>query len=258
MAQLFKPAANTIASLSLFLGAAVPFGILVVGSQITRSPANTKVDIPLEQPIPFSHKHHVKELGIDCRYCHVTVEEQAHASVPSTEVCMTCHSQVWTNSPMLDPVRASYENNTPIQWVKVNAVPDFVYFNHAIHIAKGISCNTCHGAVQDMHITWKGQAFTMAWCLDCHRDPSKFMYEEPKQTAKREEGEAVNLLTPREQVFELYRKISNGEPLSQVEERLAEGLIQRVPQDEIHKGYKLMNERKINKNQLMDCYVCHH
>ncbi|MCG9895149.1 MAG: cytochrome c family protein [Fimbriimonadaceae bacterium] len=255
MAQLFKPSANSIATASLFAAAAVPF-IFVGGSAISRSPYNTKVGIPLEQPIPFSHQHHTKELGIDCRFCHWSVEESAHAGVPSSDVCMTCHSQVWTNSPLLEPLRKSYETNTPLQWVKVNAVPDFVYFNHALHVAKGISCNNCHGKVQEMHITWKGQGFRMAWCLECHSDPEQFLYTAPS-------GDPGNPdLTPREQVFELYRKISANERLTPVEIKLAQGLPQRVPNDDIHKRAKegtiLVKDRKIATSQLMDCYVCHH
>lgn len=254
MAQLFKPAANTIATLSLVLAAGVPF-IFVIGSGFSRSPYNTKVGIPLEQPIPFSHQHHAKELAIDCRFCHWTVEDSAHASVPSTDVCMTCHSQVWTNSPLLEPVRKSAETNTPIQWVKVNSVPDFVYFNHSIHINKGVSCNNCHGKVQDMHITWKSQPFSMSWCLECHTDPEKFMYATQPDPEQPE-------LSPREQVFELYRKISAGESLSDVEIKLAKGLTQRVPNDELHKRAKegtiLIKDRKIATKQLADCYICHH
>lgn len=256
MAQLFKPAANTLATASLFLAAGLPFLAIVTGSALSRSPYNTKVGIPQEQPIPFSHKHHTKELGIDCRFCHWTVEDAAQASVPSTDVCMTCHSQVWANSPLLEPLRQSYETKTPLQWVKVGAVPDFVYFNHSIHIAKGISCNNCHGKVQEMHITWKGQPFHMAWCLECHNDPEKFMYQAESADPSRSD------LTPREQVFELYRKIAAGEKLSSVEIKLAQGLPQRVPSDEIHKRAKegtiLIEERQVKTKQLSDCWVCHY
>ena len=168
---------------------------------------------------------------------------------------MTCHSQVWTNSPLLEPLRKSEETKTPLQWVKVNSVPDFVYFNHSIHINKGVSCNNCHGKVQEMHITWKSQPFSMSWCLECHTDPEKFMYAtqpDPEQPA----------LSPREQVFELYRKISAGESLSDVEIKLAKGLTQRVPNDELHKrakeGTLLIKDRKIATKQLADCYICHH
>lgn len=250
MPQTFKPAANTIATASLFAGAAVPFLALVTGSTLTNSPYNTKQFVPLDQPAPFSHKHHAYELGIDCRFCHSSVEESAVAGVPSTDVCMTCHSQIWTNSPNLEAVRKSWETGTPIQWNKVNHVPDFVYFNHSIHVNRGISCNNCHGAVNKMELTWKGQSFKMAWCLQCHEDPSKYLY----QTEEVKSG----AVSPREQVFGLYRKLSAGQKLTEVEHKLAEGLPQVVPKDEVHEGVAAMKERGINVTQLKDCYVCHH
>ena len=246
MAQIFGPAVNTIATASLFALAGVPF-LLVGVSEISRSPANTKVTVPINQPAPFSHKHHAKELGIDCRFCHTSVEKSASAGIPSTEVCMTCHSQIWTNSPMIEPIRSSWATNTPVEWNLVNRAPDFVYFNHAIHIARGISCNTCHGQVHEMEITWKGQAFHMVWCLECHQNPEKFMTHVSPE---------LNL-SPREQVFEVYRKISAGEVLTGAEEKLVSGLPQRVPKDKIHEGVRLVEERKINKSQLKDCYICH-
>ncbi len=270
MAQLFKPYANSIATMSLMIAAGTPVLLIVTGSLITRSPANTKALVPIDQPVPFSHKHHVKELGIDCRYCHNTVEEQANASVPATEVCMSCHSQIWTNSPMLEPVRNSYETGKPIKWTKVNAVPDFVYFDHSIHINRGISCNTCHGAVQEMAITWKGRPFSMAWCLDCHKHPEKYMLDiSPSKVGSHADGEAgehgeghdeshaANVLTPREQVFELYRKIASGEKLTEMEWRLSRGHTQHLPNDQVHAGYKRMEEKGINVSQLSDCWVCH-
>ncbi len=247
MPQIFGPAVNTIATVSLFAGAVVPFALLLTGSALTSSPYNTKVTVPLDQPAPFSHRHHAVELGIDCRFCHVSVEESAQAGVPSTDVCMTCHSQIWTNSPNLEAVRKSLETATPIEWNKVNAVPDFVYFNHSIHVARGISCNNCHGAVNDMHITWKGNAFRMAWCLTCHENPQNYMYADPGSN-----------LSPREQVFALYKKLAAGDKLTQVERQLADGLEQVMPADKVHEGYKLMNERGVNVSQLKDCYVCHH
>jgi hypothetical protein len=248
MAQLFSPGFNTLCTASLFVGAVAPFAILYTGSVITNSPYNTKVDVPLEQPVPFSHKHHANELGIDCRFCHPSVEESANAGVPTTDVCMTCHSQIWTNSPNLQAVRESWETGTPIQWAKVNDVPDFVYFNHSIHIDRGVSCNNCHGKVNEMHLTWKGNAFRMAWCLECHENPQKFLYADTSGKG----------LSPREQVFDLYRKIASGAKLNEVEQRLAEGLPQFAPDDKVHQGLKVIKERGINVSQLKDCYVCHH
>jgi Cytochrome c7 and related cytochrome c len=245
MAQLFKPNANTYATVSLIVGALVPFSLFYFGSTITRSGYNTGVGNPLDQPIPFSHKHHAFELGIDCRFCHTSVESGAVAGLPTTEVCMTCHSQIWTNNPLLEPLRQGWENGTPIEWVKVNRVPDFVYFDHSIHIDRGINCNTCHGPVQDMQITSKGQTFHMSWCLECHNNPEEFMYEYKP-------GEE-----PRKQVFELYGKLMAGEKLTEYEERVRMGWFERLPKDKAHEGLATMKERGVVKTQLHDCYVCH-
>ncbi len=257
MGQIFKPYANTIASASLMAAAGLPLLLIVTGSLITRSPYNTKEQNPIDQPVPFSHEHHSKELGIDCRYCHTTVETEALAGVPATEVCMSCHSQIWTNSPMLEPVRDSYLTGKPIKWTKVNAVPDFVYFDHSIHISRGISCNTCHGPVQEMPITWKGRMFSMAWCVDCHKNPEKYLWEvgAAGDHDHGAEGEGVNTLSPRQQVFELYKKIAAGDQLSELEYHVRMGGTQQVPADEIH--VQRIQERGINKSQLTDCWVCH-
>ena len=126
---------------------------------------------PLDQPVPFSHEHHVAGLGIDCRFCHSGVEQSAHAGLPPTYTCMTCHSQVWTNAAMLAPVRDSLAENRPIRWNRVNDLPDYVYFNHAIHVAKGVGCANCHGELDRMKLTAKAHSFSMTFCLDCHRDP---------------------------------------------------------------------------------------
>jgi hypothetical protein len=245
MAQIFGPAANTIAKASLFALAGVPF-LFVAGSMASRGSYNTKVDVPLNQPVPFSHKHHAAELDIDCRFCHTAVETSANAGLPSTEVCMTCHSQIWTNSPMLQPVRDSWATNTPLRWNQVNKVPDFVYFNHAIHVNKGINCDNCHGPIQNMEITWKGKSLAMMWCLECHENPEKFLVPtEPGQT-------------PKQQVFALFHKYSSGQALTTEELELIMGEGQKAPKDKAHEAVAAMKERGINKSQLMDCYVCHH
>jgi len=127
--------------------------------------------VPKVQPVPFSHRHHTAELGIDCRYCHTSVEESSFAGLPPTETCMTCHSQIWKNSPMLEPVRQSFREDRSIEWIRVNALPEFVYFDHSIHVAKGIGCTTCHGPVGSMPLTWAQNSLKMSWCLDCHRHP---------------------------------------------------------------------------------------
>jgi hypothetical protein len=172
MRQLFAPGADAILRLTLLvitLGGAI---FLVVAATIARSDYMSGVGIAPKQPVPFSHKHHAGELGIDCRFCHTTVETQASAGLPPTEICMGCHSQIWTGAPMLAPVRDSLANNTPLQWTRVNQLPAYVYFNHAIHIGKGVGCSTCHGAIDTMQMTYRANAFHMDFCIACHRNPA--------------------------------------------------------------------------------------
>jgi hypothetical protein len=217
MPQVFHRSSNTLARLSIVTGAALLVSSVLIGSNLSRSPYVTKVGAPVDQPVPFSHKHHVKELGIDCRYCHSTVETSAVASVPPTHTCMSCHSQVWTNSPLLEPIRQSYLNGTPVKWNKVYDLPDFVYFNHSIHVQKGIGCDTCHGPVHEMNITYKAQPLSMAWCLDCHRQPEKY-------------------IRPKEEVYNYEYK---------------------QPKNQLELGEKLVKEYGIRKEQLTDCAICH-
>ena len=140
---------------------------------IDRSPYVTHEQHAVDQPVPFSHKHHTAGLGIDCRYCHTTVETSAYAGMPATETCMTCHSQIWRESPTLEPVRASFSRNVSIQWNRVYDLPNYVYFDHSIHVNKGVGCSSCHGRVDQMPLTYKANSLQMSWCLDCHREPEK-------------------------------------------------------------------------------------
>jgi len=146
---------------------------MVAGVWYFFSPWYTDVGYRPVQPVPYSHKRHAGELGIDCRYCHTNVENGAKAGIPPTQTCMNCHKQIWSDSPTLEPVRASFRTDTSIPWIKVHDLPDFVYFNHSIHVAKGVACTTCHGPVDKMPLMYQGQPLTMSWCLDCHRDPVK-------------------------------------------------------------------------------------
>lgn len=175
MAQIFHPSTNTFSRVSLF-GAVFALGGLLWGlAQVNRSSYVTWAGVAREQPVPFSHRHHAGELGIDCRYCHTGVEVSSSAGIPPTETCMNCHSQIWSDSPMLEPVRASYRSGESIQWVKVHDLPDFVYFNHSIHVSKGIGCATCHGRVDRMNLMWQESSLQMEWCLGCHRDPVPYV-----------------------------------------------------------------------------------
>ena len=175
MAQVFGPGANSLARFTL-LGAALGLVAAFVAAEVyVRSPYVTGVGAPVDQPVPFSHKHHVSDDGIDCRYCHTTVETSAFAGIPPTQTCMNCHSQIFSQSPVLAPVRDSFQTGAPIHWNRVNAVPDFVYFDHSIHVQKGVGCSTCHGPVDQMPLTWKAQSLQMGWCLDCHMDPARYV-----------------------------------------------------------------------------------
>lgn len=179
MGQVFNHSTNLISRLSVYGGFLAIIAAGFVPWLIDRSPYVTEQNVPREQPVPFSHRHHANDLGIDCRYCHTSVEKSPFAGLPATEICMTCHSQIWTNSSMLAPVRDSYRTNTSIPWVRVNALPEFVYFDHSIHIAKGIGCTTCHGPIGSMSLTYAGAELKMSWCIDCHRAPEK--YVRPKE-----------------------------------------------------------------------------
>jgi hypothetical protein len=175
MAQIFHHSTNTIARVSIY-GAVILIALLGYAVDVVNKTSYvTEVNVARPQPVPFSHKHHVGELGLDCRYCHTSVEVSSSAGMPPTQTCMTCHSQIWTNAAILEPVRSSYSTSKPISWTRVNAVPDFVYFNHSIHISKGVGCTTCHGPVGEMNITWRGQTLYMRWCLECHNAPEKFL-----------------------------------------------------------------------------------
>ncbi len=176
MAQLFPKAANqiaraslTLAVVALGLGAALLVGVLPRSSLITRQHEAR------EQPVPFYHVHHVGGIGIDCRYCHTAVDKSASAGIPPTKTCMNCHSQIFKDSPVLEPVRASFRTDTSIEWVQVHDLPDFVYFNHSAHVNKGVGCTTCHGPVDKMAFVWQENSLLMEWCLDCHRQPEKYL-----------------------------------------------------------------------------------
>ena len=173
MPQIFHRSTNTLSRLSIFGALFLVAGLLWGLATFNRSSYMTQQRVARAQPVQFSHKHHVGELGIDCRYCHTTVETAARATVPPTETCMSCHSQIWLQSPFLEPVRASFRTDRSIPWVKVHDLPDYVYFNHGVHIQKGIGCVSCHGRVDQMNQVWRESSLQMEWCLDCHRDPAR-------------------------------------------------------------------------------------
>jgi hypothetical protein len=217
MAQIFHPSMNTLAKASIF-GAVFIIGVLGwVGWQVDRSPYITQAGVVRDQPVPFSHEHHVNGLGIDCRYCHTSVEHSSFAGIPATKTCMTCHSQIWTNAAMLQPVRDSWNNDVPLRWTRVHDLPDYVYFNHSIHVAKGIGCNTCPGQVDQMPLMYQAASLQMEWCLGCHREPEKY-------------------IRPKDQVFNMKYQ---------------------PPANQMELGKKLVAEYHVRKEQLTNCMVCH-
>jgi hypothetical protein len=216
-AQIFKPNANALYKIAIVSIALLLAGVVLAAVGVYLSPWYTDVGIAKEQPVPFSHKHHVDELKIDCRYCHATVEQAAYAGYPATDTCMSCHSQVWTNSPLLEPVRESYATGEPVVWQKIYNVPDYVYFNHSIHISSGIGCSSCHGRIDLQQLAAKEQALWMGWCLGCHRNVEDYV---------RPQSEIYNMA---------YDPLSL--PLAERE--------------------ALVAEYGIEKTQLTNCYICH-
>jgi hypothetical protein len=217
MAQIFHPSTNTISKVSIAAAAVLLLTCLWILAAIDRSTYVTQAGVVREQPVPFSHKHHVGGVGIDCRYCHTSVEESAFAGLPPTKTCMNCHSQIWADSPMLEPVRASFRTGRSMEWIRVNDLPDFVYFDHSIHVKKGVGCVTCHGRVDQMPLMWRETSLQMEWCLECHRAPERFV-------------------RPRHAVFSMA-----WEP----------------PKDQIAFGQRLVKEYQIRVPQLTNCSICH-
>jgi len=173
MPQIFHSRSNTLSRASIVFVLILVSGALWAFAELQRSPYFSWRNVAREQPVPFSHQHHVAGLGIDCRYCHTTVEVSNFAGIPPTKTCMNCHSQIWTNAPLLEPVRESFRTGKSLVWTRVNAVPDFVYFDHSIHVAKGVGCNECHGAVNKMPLMMAANTLQMEFCLACHRAPEK-------------------------------------------------------------------------------------
>jgi hypothetical protein len=175
MSQIFHRSANTISRVSIFGAVFIAAGLIGLLTQVNRSPWVTQAHVAREQPIQFSHERHVAGNGIDCRYCHTSVEDSRFAGIPPTKTCMNCHSEIFSNSPFLEPVRTSFATGKPLQWNRVHDLPDFVYFDHSIHVNKGVGCTTCHGQVDRMPLMRQEQSLQMEWCLDCHRNPERYV-----------------------------------------------------------------------------------
>jgi hypothetical protein len=217
MPQIFRPYADTLMRVALLSIVILPIAFVAGAYAVMWSPYITGENITLEQPVPFSHQHHVGMLGLDCRYCHTAVEQSPVASLPPTHTCMTCHSQLYTNTPMLSKVVESYTNKTPIHWKRVNRLPAYVYFDHSVHIHNGVGCTECHGQIDQMPLTRQAAPLVMAWCLDCHRNPAPH-------------------LRPNAEVFNMDWKPTT---------------------DRLALGRHLLEVYKIKPARLSECSVCH-
>jgi formate-dependent nitrite reductase cytochrome c552 subunit len=230
MPQLFTNNANAVARASIIVGVVLALVVVWAWWQLNRSGYNTGQFLEYQQPVQFSHKHHVGDDGIDCRYCHTSVENAASAGMPPTQTCMNCHTQIWSDSPYLAPVRNSYANNQPIQWRRVHDLPDYVYFNHSIHVKKGVGCSSCHGRIDEMGSVYQKSSLQMSWCLDCHKDPGRFIRE-----INKDDNSAIYDMT--------WRAGNDGE---------------RTSGEDAEKGRKLAAEYKVKSREAMtSCSTCH-
>jgi hypothetical protein len=175
MPQIFRPGANAVARTSIIATVVVVLVGLVLVDFVSRTSWVTRARVTREQPIQFSHERHVAGNGMDCRYCHTSVVTSAFAGIPPTKTCMNCHSQIFSTAPFLEPVRASFRTGRSIEWTRVHDLPDFVHFNHGIHVSKGFGCTTCHGPVDRMPLVWQEHSLLMEWCTDCHRGPERYI-----------------------------------------------------------------------------------
>src|SRR5256714_4880160 len=229
--QIFPRSSNAIARASLVIVAVVAAGLGWALWELERTPYVTNAGVRRPQPVPFSHQHHVTGLGIDCRYCHTSVEESSFAGIPPTKTCMNCHSQIWTNAALLEPVRESFRTGKSLVWNRVNDLPDFVYFDHSIHINKGVGCNSCHGPVDRMPLMYNHASLQMEWCISCHRNPAK-------------------VLRPRDQVFNMrYEQPTVENPVEFDGQKYL---------DQISLGRALKDKYHIrSKQDITSCSTCH-
>ena len=250
MAQVFPKSMNAVARISIL---AVPFlmaGGAAGGAAFYRSDYTTNAREVVEQPVPFSHKHHVAQLGIGCNYCHTSVEVSANAGFPPTKTCMNCHQQMWQGAELLNPVRESYSKNTPIVWNKVHNVPHYTYFNHSIHVNKGVGCYSCHGNIDEMNLVYQSKTLLMEWCLACHKNPELH-------------------LRPREEIYNIKWQASDvpnpDAPKSGLEgvalELQKSGAVTKEthePYNQVTLGKKLKEEYQVREHYVLtNCSICH-
>ena len=229
--QIFHRSTNTISRATIYGAMFVVAALLWGLDEFQRSPYVTYAGVVHQQPVPFSHQHHVAAVGIDCRYCHTSVETSSFAGIPPTKTCMNCHSQIWTNAKMLEPVRESYRTGKSLEWIRANDLPDFVYFNHSIHIHQGVGCNTCHGPVDRMPLMYNYASLQMEWCLNCHRNAEQY-------------------LRPRDQVFNMrYQPPSSAQPVE------VDG---KAYTDQVSLGRDLIEKYHLRTvTDITSCSTCH-
>jgi len=217
MSQLFGPAANTFARLSLLASIMVGVIILTVLYVQDRSPyTRAPVGIAIEQPVRFSHELHSDIVNVECIYCHQTAEVSSYGGIPDTHTCMSCHSQIATYSELLEPVRTSYATGERLEWERVHDLAQHVYFNHSAHIQAGFGCESCHGRVDQMPVVWQAENMTMGWCLECHREPERF-------------------IRPTSEVYTFGYEAEN----------------------QIELGLELVQAQNIDTSRLDACWICH-
>ena len=249
MAQIFHSSANTLIRVAIVGGALLAGGAVSISFLIFQSPYQTGQRVVKSQPVPFSHEHHVRGLGVDCRYCHTSVEESPYAGMPPTHTCMSCHSQIWTDSPMLAPVRESYAEDKPIAWNRIHDLPDYAYFNHSVHVKKGVGCYSCHGRIDQMPIAWKAEPMSMGWCLKCHRNPEEH-------------------LRPRDQIYNLAWSVEEDqdEVKDFVRQEFGSPEYDRIAADDDHISQEELGRLLASKYEvptlghdtpLTNCAVCH-
>jgi len=287
MAQIFDRSSNALARMSLVLTGLIIIALGVTLDELQRSPWVTRQGQRPDQPVPFSHKHHVQGLGLQCQYCHTTVEKSSYAGIPPTKTCINCHAQIWTNAQLLEPVRASWATGQSLAWTRVHDLPDYVYYSHEIHVNKGLGCSTCHGRVDQMPLMYAENTLQMEWCLDCHRNPAKYLrptsqiynmaWEAPAEERPvwcavngDKEGQptaqAVNCVTqnplgPDEQnpqiaSLELPARSGLAGDFHPAVQAASETYKKFTSQDEL--GHFLLQQYKIrNPRDLASCEVCH-
>jgi Cytochrome c7 and related cytochrome c len=237
MAQIFHRSTNELSRITILAAVVLVSGLLWAALELQRSPYVTYAGVAHMQPVPFSHQHHVSGLGIDCRYCHTSVEISGYAGIPPTKTCMNCHAQIWTNAPMLEPVRESFRSGKSLVWTRANDLPDFVYFDHSIHVNKGVGCATCHGPVDRMPLMYNQASLQMEWCLDCHRAPEKY-------------------LRPRDQVFNMRYEQPTGVKPVQLPGTDGKGVQTFTSQLEL--GNELKNRYHLRSvKDITSCSTCH-